>query len=67
MLSVFLSTFILTCLAMLAMGAGLLLGGRSPQGSCGGLAARGLKGECELCAGRDRCRKRDRIFIDEER
>jgi len=59
MLAVFLSTLVLVGLAMLAMGAGLLLGRGAPQGSCGGLGALGLKRDCELCAGRERCRRRE--------
>lgn len=40
-----------------AMAVGVLLSNKPVKGSCGGLGAVGLDGECEICGGdRGRCR-----------
>ena len=58
-MTLFFLTLLLVALTMAALSAGVLLGRRPMQGSCGGLGALGLRGECELCNGdRRRCRRR---------
>ncbi len=39
-------------LIVAAMAVGVILGRKPIQGSCGGLAALGIDGECEICGGR---------------
>lgn len=39
-----------------AMAVGIMLGREPIKGSCGGMAALGMKGECEICGGdRTKC------------
>ncbi|MEM8886244.1 MAG: ApbE family protein [Planctomycetota bacterium] len=52
MLQTFLAIFVVMALALVGMGAGVLLGGRRLKGSCGGMsAAMNEKGEqvCGIC------------------
>lgn len=50
-MAIFLASFVVIGLIILAMSVGVLLG-RSPiQGSCGGMRALGLEMECEICGG----------------
>ena len=44
---------------VLAMSVGALFGRKPITGSCGGLAAAGLSGDCAVCGGKpEACRKR---------
>lgn len=47
MLTVFITTFAIFMLAVLAMSLGWLMKRRSIQGSCGGIAALGLEKVCD--------------------
>lgn len=47
MLTVFITTFVIFMLAVLAMSLGWLMKRRSIQGSCGGIAALGLEKVCD--------------------
>ena len=50
-MAIFLVSFVVIGLIVLAMSVGVLVG-RSPiQGSCGGMRALGLEMECEICGG----------------
>ncbi len=44
-------TFATLCLAVLAMAIGVIFKRKPITGTCGGLNAVGLKGECEICGG----------------
>jgi hypothetical protein len=51
------ASFVIFALAMLAIGIGVLLGGRPVRGSCGGAAIRDARGEllnCSACPARER-------------
>lgn len=49
-------SFVLICLAMAGLSAGILLGGKPIQGSCGGLNNFSDGSSCELCGGnQDKC------------
>lgn len=41
----------LVCLLFAAMAIGVMLGRQPIKGSCGGMSALGLKGDCEICGG----------------
>ncbi|HEX4975895.1 MAG TPA: (Na+)-NQR maturation NqrM [Pseudomonadales bacterium] len=43
--------FIIMGLAILAMAVGVIFKRKPISGTCGGLNAIGLKGECEICGG----------------
>lgn len=43
--------FGLMLVVVTAMAVGVMMGGRPIAGSCGGLAALGIDGECEICGG----------------
>lgn len=50
-MQIFLITFLVFSLAILAMAIGVVLGRRSIKGSCGGLnSVAGLEGACTACA-----------------
>lgn len=49
-------TFIFFALIMSAMAIGVIIKNKPIAGSCGGLAAVGLDGDCEICGGdRNKC------------
>lgn len=43
-------TLLLVCLVFAAMAVGVLLGRKPIQGSCGGLGAVGVEGDCGACS-----------------
>lgn len=46
----------LVCILFAAMAIGVMLGRQPIKGSCGGMSALGLKGDCEICGGdRTKC------------
>jgi hypothetical protein len=56
------TTFLLTLLVLgfivAAMAIGVIMGRKPISGSCGGLAALGLKESCDICGGNDdKCRE----------
>jgi len=54
-MTIILSIFLLL-LIVAAMSIGVIFGRKPIQGSCGGLNAVGLKGDCEICGGNpNRC------------
>ncbi len=44
-------TFVVMCLVIVAMAVGVMFKRKPITGTCGGLNAVGLKGECEICGG----------------
>lgn len=44
-------SFLILALAVAGMALGVMRGRKPIQGSCGGLDAIGLSGECEICGG----------------
>jgi hypothetical protein len=59
--SVFIATFVILLIAVLAMAIGVLMGRPSIKGSCGGLNQVGLGGSCSgACSleDREKCEKR---------
>lgn len=44
-------SFIVVSVLMAAMAIGVLMGRKPLSGSCGGLAAVGIDGDCEICGG----------------
>ena len=49
-------SFVVVCLAVSGLAAGILMGRKPIQGSCGGLNNFTEGGGCELCGGsRDKC------------
>lgn len=50
MLTLILSV-LLTLLIVAAMAIGVIMGRKPISGSCGGIAALGLDGKCEICGG----------------
>jgi len=58
-MNVFLVTFFVFTLVMLAMAVGVIVSNRSIKGSCGGLNdIDGLKGACDICEGKKQCKRR---------
>ena len=59
MLNLFLASFVVISIAVLAMSVGVIVSGRRIKGSCGGLnSIEGLEGSCGIC---DKpCEKRQR-------
>lgn len=52
--------FIFMLIVVAAMSIGVLFGRRPISGSCGGLKALGISGECEICGGNPaRCDSND--------
>jgi hypothetical protein len=48
------------------MAIGYIVAGKSIKGSCGGLnAIEGLNGACDICAGRSKCSKRQRMLAEQ--
>ena len=61
-MSIFLITFLIFSTVIIAMAVGVIFSNREIKGSCGGLnAIDGLKGACDICEGRDKCRRRRKI------
>jgi hypothetical protein len=48
---VYLLTFVIMALVVAGMAVGVMAGRGPLKGSCGGLAAVGIGGECEICGG----------------
>lgn len=58
-MSIFLVTFLVFATVIIAMAVGVIFSNRTIKGSCGGLnAIDGLKGACDICEGRDKCRRK---------
>lgn len=58
-------TFGFFLLIMTIMAIGYIVAGKSIKGSCGGLnAIEGLNGACDICAGRNECRKRRKLIAE---
>lgn len=58
-MSLFLITFSVFGLVMIAMAVGVLVSNRSIKGSCGGLNdIEGLRGACDICEGKKVCKRR---------
>ena len=51
MLTVFVLSFALVALILLAMSVGVLLGREPIKGSCGGMGALGIDTACDICGG----------------
>lgn len=47
----FIAVLVVLLLVVVAMSVGVLLGGKSIAGSCGGMAALGMDTACDICAG----------------
>lgn len=61
-MSIFLVTFLVFVTVIVAMAVGVIFSNRAIKGSCGGLnAIDGLKGACDICEGRHKCRRRRRM------
>jgi hypothetical protein len=58
-MKIFIATFIVLGLAVLAMALGVILSNRRIEGSCGGLAAMGIDKACDCDRPCERRRKRD--------
>lgn len=66
MLATFIAAFIVISLLVAGMAVGVLFSNKPIKGSCGGLAALGMKGDCEICGGnRDACEENTRRVADE--
>lgn len=60
MLTTILLTVVLFGILFAGMAIGVILSNKPVKGSCGGLGAVGLAGECEICGGdRARCREQE--------
>ena len=64
-MNLFIITFVVFILVMLAIAVGVLINNRAIKGSCGGLNdIEGLKGACDICEGKkfavenDRCNEK---------
>lgn len=58
-MNLFLITFSVFVLVMLAMAVGVIVSNRSIKGSCGGLNdIEGLRGACDICEGKKVCKRR---------
>lgn len=58
-MNLFLATFSIFVLVMIAMAVGVIVNNRSIKGSCGGLNdIEGLKGACDICEGKKVCNRR---------
>lgn len=56
MLLTIIVTIVLVGLLFAAMAIGVMFGREPVKGSCGGLGAMGVQGECEICGGKpERC------------
>lgn len=50
-MTTFLLTFGILVILMLGMAIGVIMGRKPIAGSCGGMQALGLKGDCDICGG----------------
>lgn len=50
-MTTFLLTFGILVVLMLGMAVGVIMGRKPIAGSCGGMQALGLKGDCDICGG----------------
>lgn len=58
-MNLFLITFSVFILVMVAMAVGVIVSNRSIKGSCGGLNdIEGLSGACDICEGKKVCKRR---------
>jgi len=58
-------TFGFFLLIVMLMAVGYIIAGKSIKGSCGGLnAIEGLNGACDICEGRSKCSKRQRMLAE---
>lgn len=56
MLATILASFVIVALLFAGMAIGVILSNKPVKGSCGGLAALGMKDGCEICGGdQDAC------------
>lgn len=59
-MAILILTLTVMMLVMLGMAVGAILKNKPLKGSCGGLNAIGLKGDCEICGGdRNKCETSD--------
>lgn len=55
--------FVLTLLLVAAMAIGVLMGRKPIAGTCGGMKALGMSGDCEICGGNtDLCDSTDEVI-----
>ncbi|WLD59339.1 (Na+)-NQR maturation NqrM [Salinispirillum sp. LH 10-3-1] len=50
-MTLFITVFVFMLLVVMAMAVGVIFGRKPIAGSCGGLAAVGIEGKCEICGG----------------
>lgn len=56
MIGTILAAIVVMGVLFAAMAVGVIFSNKPIKGSCGGLAALGMKGDCEICGGnRDKC------------
>ena len=61
-MNIFIITFVVFFLVMIAMAVGVIVNNRAIKGSCGGLNdIEGLKGACDICEGKKQCSRRRRL------
>jgi len=61
-MNLFLITFSVFVLVMIAMAIGVIVNNRAIKGSCGGLNdIEGLKGACDICEGKKACSRRKKL------
>lgn len=61
-MNLFLITFCVFLLVMIAMAVGVIINNRAIKGSCGGLNdIEGLKGACDICEGKKLCSRRKKL------
>ena len=66
-MTIFIATFLVLGIAILAMAVGVILSNKRIEGSCGGLASLGIEKACDCdrpCARRRRLESSGRIEID---
>ncbi|MFT5481952.1 MAG: hypothetical protein ACI9GW_000599 [Halieaceae bacterium] len=50
-MTIFILSFVLMALIIVAMAVGVLFGGQPIKGSCGGMGALGIDTACDICGG----------------
>ena len=61
-MNLFIITFCVFLLVMIAMAVGVIINNRAIKGSCGGLNdIEGLKGACDICEGKKLCTRRKKL------
>jgi hypothetical protein len=50
-MQIFLLTFVVVCVLVIAMAIGVILGRRPIKGTCGGMSALGMDTACDICGG----------------